>query len=131
MGQVFLGFSPAGRPVAVKVVHAELATQRRFGADAVKTRSSRSAGLSWPAGPGTVVRGLFFLARRPSRPISRISRSTVHRDDLDPVTIQLAPHLLSTIKPPPLLSLARVIAIFSSSSRSSRADGYSSLFFAA
>ena len=50
-----------------------------FGAGAVKSRSSRSDGLSWPAGPGTVVRGLFFLARRPSRPISRISRSTVHR----------------------------------------------------
>lgn len=30
MGQVFLGFSPAGRPVAVKVVHAELARDREF-----------------------------------------------------------------------------------------------------
>ena len=30
MGQVFLGFSPAGRPVAVKVVHAELARDRAF-----------------------------------------------------------------------------------------------------
>jgi len=30
MGQVFLGFSPAGRPVAVKVVHRELARDRTF-----------------------------------------------------------------------------------------------------
>jgi eukaryotic-like serine/threonine-protein kinase len=30
MGQVFLGFSPAGRPVAVKVVHAELARDQEF-----------------------------------------------------------------------------------------------------
>src|SRR6266849_6589948 len=30
MGQVFLGFSPAGRPMAVKVVHRELARDRAF-----------------------------------------------------------------------------------------------------
>ena len=30
MGQVFLGFSPAGRPVAVKVVHPELARDQAF-----------------------------------------------------------------------------------------------------
>jgi serine/threonine protein kinase len=30
MGQVFLGFSPAGRPLAVKVVHAELARDQAF-----------------------------------------------------------------------------------------------------
>jgi len=30
MGQVFLGFSPAGRPMAVKVVHADLARDRAF-----------------------------------------------------------------------------------------------------
>ncbi|NYV76214.1 serine/threonine-protein kinase [Streptomyces sp. UH6] len=30
MGQVFLGRSPGGRPVAVKVVHAELAADQRF-----------------------------------------------------------------------------------------------------
>src|ERR1700692_2765792 len=30
MGQVFLGFSPAGRPMAVKVVHPELARDREF-----------------------------------------------------------------------------------------------------
>jgi hypothetical protein len=53
------------------------ATQRRFGADAVKHRSSRSDGR--PAGsPGTVVRGLFRLDCTPLIPSSRISRSTVH-----------------------------------------------------
>ena len=30
MGRVFLGFSPAGRPVAVKVVHTELARDAAF-----------------------------------------------------------------------------------------------------
>jgi serine/threonine protein kinase len=30
MGQVFLGFSPAGRPMAVTVVHPELARDRAF-----------------------------------------------------------------------------------------------------
>src|SRR5260370_26894455 len=30
MGQVFLGFSPAGRPMAVKVVHRELARDPAF-----------------------------------------------------------------------------------------------------
>ena len=30
MGQVYLGYSPAGRPVAVKVVHPELARDEQF-----------------------------------------------------------------------------------------------------
>ena len=30
MGRVFLGFSPAGRPMAVKVVYPELARDRAF-----------------------------------------------------------------------------------------------------
>ncbi|HVT68804.1 MAG TPA: hypothetical protein VHF26_13720 [Trebonia sp.] len=30
MGQVYLGFSPAGRPVAVKVVHPQFARDREF-----------------------------------------------------------------------------------------------------
>src|SRR2546421_3417816 len=55
------------------------ATQRRFGAGAVKSRSSRSDGLSCPGPAGTVVRGLFLLAATPAIPSPPISRSTVHR----------------------------------------------------
>ena len=55
------------------------ATHRRFGAGAVKSRSSRSDGRSCPGPAGTVVRGLFRLAAAPAMPSSRISRSTVHR----------------------------------------------------
>ena len=54
------------------------ATQRRFGAGAVKSRRSRSAGR-WLSVPGTVVRGRLRLAQAPAIPSSRISRSTVHR----------------------------------------------------
>ena len=54
------------------------ATQRRFGAGAVKHRPSRSDGR--PAGsPGTVVRGRFRLDRTPPTPTSPISLSTEHR----------------------------------------------------
>jgi hypothetical protein len=53
------------------------ATQRRFGA-ASKHRSSRSDGRS-AGSPGSVVGGLFRPGLAPRIPISRISRSTVHR----------------------------------------------------
>ena len=107
------------------------ATQRRFGAGAVKSRPSRSDGRSWPAGPGIVVCGRFLLDCAPAMPISLISRSTVHRATTVPsrsssCQIFFAPYSLR-----PLFSRTRLISFFSSSSRISRADGFSSLFFAA
>ena len=56
MGRVYLGLSPAGRAVAIKVVHTDLASDadflRRFGRRS--PRPARSAGSTprrwWPAG---------------------------------------------------------------------------------
>ncbi|MEO3939248.1 hypothetical protein V3N99_21240 [Dermatophilaceae bacterium Soc4.6] len=52
------------------------ATQTRFGAGAVKLRSSRSGRVSGPV-PGIVVRGP-FAREIPRRPAAFISRWTVH-----------------------------------------------------
>lgn len=54
------------------------ATQRRFGAQAVKSRPSRSSGWS-AAAPGSVVRGGVVGGHTPAIPTSPISRSTVQR----------------------------------------------------
>jgi eukaryotic-like serine/threonine-protein kinase len=45
MGQVFLGFSPAGRPMAVKVVHADLARDQAF---RDRFRREVAAARDWP-----------------------------------------------------------------------------------
>ncbi len=100
------------------------ATQRRLGAGAVKSRSSRSAGLvSAPA--GTVVRGFFRPAAIPKRPISRISRSTVHRATSMPSRRSCSHTFRAPYSPRPFLrfSHTRMIFSFSCSSRTSRSDG--------
>jgi serine/threonine protein kinase len=68
MGQVYLGFSPAGRAVAVKVIHPQLAADQefvaRFGQEVAAARAARNSpsrvqpagqelkGLSRPATSG-------------------------------------------------------------------------------
>src|SRR5260370_19316499 len=56
MGQVFLGFSPAGRPMAVKVVHRELARDpaflSRFRQDVAAARKVSSAYTASVVDPG-------------------------------------------------------------------------------
>jgi hypothetical protein len=54
------------------------ATHKRFGATALNWRLTRS-GARCADGSAMVVRGLFFF-NAPRHPISRITRSTVHRD---------------------------------------------------
>jgi hypothetical protein len=115
--------------VSVQVISA---TRRRFGAAAVKSRRSRSAGRC-PAAPGTVVRGFFRLAAAPAIPRSRISRPVVHRATSMPSRRSCshtfrAPY---TRRPFFLSSHTRMTCSFSHSSRRSRGDGSCSRFFAA
>jgi hypothetical protein len=119
------------KPLAVSE-YVMSATQRRFGAGAVKSRSSRSAGRC-PAAPDTVVRGFPRRAAAPAMPSSRISRSTVHRATSMPSRSSCrhtfrAPY---TRRPIFLSSHTRMICFFSHSSRHWRGDGSRSRFFAA
>src|SRR2546421_9815703 len=88
------------------------ATQRRFGAGAVKSRSSRSDGLSCPGPAGTVVRGLFLLAATPAIPSPPISRSTVHPATSIPPRPNSRPTFPAPQTPPPLSPHPRLIAFF-------------------
>ncbi len=108
------------------------ATQRRFGAGAVKSRASRSAGRCPPAS-GTVVRGFFRLADAPAMPSSRISRSTVHRATLMPSRRSCSHTFRAPYTRRPFLrsSHTRLICFFSHSSRRLRRDGSRSRFLAA
>jgi len=108
------------------------ATQRRFGAGAVKSRSSRSAGRA-SRRPGTVVRGFFRPAATPNRPISRISRSTVHRATPVPSRRSCSHTFRAPYSPRPFLrfSHTRIIFSFSCSSRAARSDGARSRFLTA
>ena len=108
------------------------ATQRRFGAGAVKSRASRSAGRS-PVASGTVVRGFFRLAAAPAMPSSLISRSTVHRATSMPSRRSCRHTFRAPYTRRPFLrsSHTRLICSFSRSSRTSRGDGSRSRFFAA
>ena len=108
------------------------ATHRRFGAGAVKSRRSRSAGRC-PAASGTVVRGRLRLAEAPAMPSSRISRSTVHRAASMPSRRSCSQTFRAPYTRRPFFrsSHTRVISPFSRSSRESRGDGCRSRFFTA
>ncbi|TDV37746.1 hypothetical protein CLV71_1289 [Actinophytocola oryzae] len=104
------------------------ATHRWSGAAAVKSRSSRSAGLSTP---GIVVRGRLRGAVTPQMPSSRISRSTVHRDTTMPSRLSCPHTFRAPYRPRPGPCHTRRISPFNHSFRTARADGLDSRFLAA
>jgi hypothetical protein len=67
----------------------------------------------------------------PAIPSSRISRSTVHRATSNPSRRSSRQTFRAPYAFRPFPDQARMISLFISSSRSSRADGFSSRFFAA
>jgi hypothetical protein len=112
------------REAAGRVRIGDIGAQRRFGAGAVKSRRTRSAGCC-PAGAGTVVRGFFRWPLAPSMPSSRISRSTVHRATLMPSRRSCRHTFRAPYRPRPFARSfhTRMICFFSHSSRRVRRDG--------
>jgi hypothetical protein len=98
------------------------ATQRRFGAAAVKSRFSRSFARSWPGPvPGTVVRS-WRPRRAPHMPLRRITRSTVQRATRLPRRLSSSHVLRAPYTSSYSVRIRRISATISAS-RTARAEG--------